>query len=70
MSKPKLGYLLFDLPSDHEIESTLATECRTVEAIIHNNGMQARVKRICVATPERFMNLQKYKYGVQFVHLA
>ncbi|NCB26100.1 MAG: hypothetical protein EOM62_11610 [Bacteroidia bacterium] len=70
MSKPKLGYLLFDLPSDHEIESTLATECRTVEAIIHNNGMPARVKRICVASPERFMNFQKYKYAVQFVHLA
>lgn len=70
MSKPKLGYLLFDLPSEHEIEGTLTTECQTIEAIIHNNGMPARVKRICVASTERFMGYPTYKYGVQFVHLA
>lgn len=70
MSKPKLGYLLFDLPSDHEIEGTLVTECQTIESIIHNRGMPARVKRICVASTERFMNYPTYKYGVQFVHLA
>ena len=70
MSKPKLGYLLFDLPGDHEIEGTLATECQTIEAIIHNRGMQARVKRICVASTERFLSYPTYKYGVQFVHLA
>ena len=70
MSKPKLGYLLFDLPSDHEIEGTLTTECQTIEAIIHNNGMPARVKRICVASTERFMSYPTYKYSVQFVHLA
>jgi hypothetical protein len=70
MSKLKLGYLLFDLPSDHEIEGTLSTECQAIEAIVHNQGMPARVKRICVASTERFMNHPTYKYGVQFVHLA
>ncbi len=70
MSKPKLGYLLFDLPSDHEVERAIATQCETIEAIISNRGMQARVKRIRVASIERFMNYPTYRYGVQFVHLA
>ncbi len=70
MSKQKLGYLIFDLPSDHEVESELATECKTIQSIIHNKGMRARVKRICVASRERFMNYPTYKYSVQFVHIA
>jgi hypothetical protein len=70
MSKPKLGYLLFDLPSDHEVERALATEYETIAAIISNRGMHARVKRVPVASIERFMNYPTYRYGVQFVHLA
>ena len=70
MSKPKLGYLLFDLPSNHEIENSLATECDTIQSIIHNRGQRARVKRIRVASKERFLTYPTYRYGVQFVHLA
>lgn len=70
MSKQRLGYLLFDLPSDHEIEGSIATECQIIQAIIHNKGQRARVKRICVASTKRFMNYPTYKYGVQFVHLS
>jgi len=70
MSRPKLGYLLFDLPSDHEVEGALATECQTIEAIVHNQDLRARVKRVCVASRERFMKYPTYKYANQFVHLA
>ena len=70
MAKKKMGYLIFDLPSDHEVEESLSTECDTIQAIISNKGMAARVKRIKVASPERFMAYPTYKYQVQFVHLA
>ena len=70
MSKEKYGYLLFDLPGDHEIEGSLATECMVIEAIIHNMRMKSRVKRICVASIDKFKSYPTYKYSVQFVHLA
>ncbi len=70
MPKPKLGYLLFDLPGDHEIESALATECKVIESLIHNMRMKARVKRVCVASTEKFKVYPTYRYRVQFVHLA
>ena len=70
MSKPKLGYLLFDLPSDHEVEAALATECKVIETLIYNMHLKARVKRICVASTERFRTYPTYRYSVQFVHLA
>lgn len=70
MSKPKLGYLLFDLPSDHEIESSIATECEMIEALLHNRNLRARVKRIRVASATRLRRVPQYRYDVQFVHLA
>ncbi|MBP7947567.1 MAG: hypothetical protein KA191_16075 [Verrucomicrobia bacterium] len=70
MSKPKLGYLLFDLPSDHEVEEALATECKVIESLIHNMRLKARVKRVCVASIEKFTKYPTYRYQVQFVHLA
>ena len=51
MAKRKIGYLIFDLPSDHEVEESLSTECDSIQAIISNKGMAARVKRIKVASP-------------------
>jgi hypothetical protein len=70
MPRSKLGYLLFDLPSDHEVESSLTTECEMIETIIHNLSMPTRVKRICVASTERFRKYPRYRLNVQFVHLA
>lgn len=70
MPKPKLGYLLFDLPSDHEVESALVTECEVIETLLHNKRMGARVKRICVASTERLRRCPTFRYSVQFVHLA
>ena len=70
MSKPRLGYLLFDLPGDHEVEAALATECKVIESLIHNMRLKARVKRICVASTEKFQKYPTYRYRVQFVHLA
>lgn len=70
MPRKKLGYLLFDLPGDHEVEFALATECEIIESLIHNMSMKARVKRICVASIEKFRTYPTYRYQVQFVHLA
>jgi hypothetical protein len=70
MSKPKLGYLFFDLPSDHEIESSLATECEMIEDLLHNRELHARVKRIRVASSDRLRREPTYRYDVQFVHLS
>ena len=70
MPKPKLGYLLFDLPSDHEVQGALATESKVIEALILNRGEKAKVKRVCIASKEQFMECPTYKYKVQFVHLA
>jgi hypothetical protein len=67
MAKRKMGYLIFDLPSNQEVEGSLSTECDTIQAIISNKGMAAQVKRIKVASPERFMSYPTYKYQVQFV---
>lgn len=70
MPKPQYGYLLFDLPADHEVESALATECKVIETLLHNMEMKARVKRVCVASANRFKKYPTYRYRVQFVHLA
>lgn len=70
MAKPQLGYLLFDLPGDHEVEAALATECKVIEALIHNMNLKARVKRICVVSKDKFRRYPTYRYRVQFVHLA
>src|SRR5688572_1807229 len=70
MPRAKLGYLLFDLPSDHEVESALTTECELIETIIHNLDMPTQVKRICVASTTKFRKCQRYRLRVQFVHLA
>ena len=66
----KHGYLLFDLPSDHEIEEGLSTECEVIRAIVVNKDGENRVKTIRVATPESFISYPLYKYQVQYVHLA
>src|SRR4051812_12357945 len=70
MGKPKLSYLFFDLPSDHEIENSIATECEMIGALLHNRKLHALVKRIRVASVERLRRVPRYRYDVQFVHLA
>ncbi len=70
MTRPHLGYLLFDLPSDHEVEAGISTESMVIQSIIHNRDSQAVVKRICVASVGKMKKCPTYKYNVQFVHLA
>ena len=71
MARPRLGYLFFDLPSDHEVEGALATECDAIYALIQGrNDIASRVKLVRIASLERFMRHPRYQYDVQFVHLA
>jgi hypothetical protein len=70
MARPKFEYLLFDLPSDHEVEQRLATESASIESIVHNKSLGGRLKRVCVASKERFLKLPNHSYDVAFVHLA
>lgn len=70
MARPKFEYLLFDLPSDHEVEHRLATESATIESVVHNNGFGGRLKRVCMASKGRFLRKPNYKLDVSFIHLA
>jgi hypothetical protein len=68
--RKKHGFLLFDLPSDHEVEGTLSTECDVVKSIVWNRGLGNRVKTIRATTPASFVAYPTYKFKVQYVHLA
>lgn len=70
MPRRKLGFLLFDLPGDHEVESALSTECDTISSVLHNRRLAARVKVIRAASERRLRRYPTYRYGVKFVHLA
>src|SRR5262249_45893663 len=70
MARPKFEYLLFDLPSDHEVERRLATESASIEAVVHNKNLGGRIKHVCVASKERVLKPPTHKYDVAFVHLA
>ncbi|MFM8279893.1 MAG: hypothetical protein ACKN9R_06070 [Candidatus Limnocylindrus sp.] len=70
MARKRLGFLLFDLPGDHEVESALSTECDTIASILHNRTLATRVKVIRAASESRLKKYPTYKYTVQFVHLA
>lgn len=68
--RKKHGYLLFDLPSDYEIEGGLSTECDIINAVVTNIGLGNRSKTIKVATPATFKSVPLYQYAVQYVHLG
>jgi hypothetical protein len=68
--RKKFGFLLFDLPSDHEVERSLSTECDVIAALIANRGMASRAKTIRVASIDRLTSYPTYRYQVQFLHLA
>ena len=76
MDRPNIKYLLFDLPSDHEIESNLITEGELIESVLANNrdsksqSLKSKVKRIRIVSTARFAKLGSYSYRPQFVHLC
>jgi hypothetical protein len=70
MPRQKYGFLLFDFPSDHEVDLALPTECEVVWALLINRRLGSRVKLIKATTAERLERLPRYRYGVQFVHVG
>jgi hypothetical protein len=65
-----LRFLLLDLPSDHEIDSGLATECTTIAALLHNRGLGSRLKHLRISTKASFSSLPYYAYDPKFIHLS
>lgn len=70
MPRQKYGFLLFDFPSDHEVDLALPTECEVVWALLVNRELGTRVKLIKATTKARLEQLPHYRYAVQFVHVA
>ena len=65
-----IEYLLLDLPSDHEVEDGLVTECDVVRAIISNKRQGKKVKTVRSTTAERFLRTPTPTKSVKYVHLA
>ncbi len=70
MARQRFGFLLFDFPSDHEVDLALPTEAEVVWALLINRDLGARVKLIKASTESRLKGLPRYRYAVQFVHVA
>jgi hypothetical protein len=70
MARQKYGFLLFDFPSDHEVDLALPTESEVVWALLINRDFGTRVKLIKATTEARLKKLPSYRYAVQFVHVA
>jgi hypothetical protein len=70
MARQKYGFLLFDFPSDHEVDLALPTESAVVWALLMNRDLGTRVKLIKATTESRLKGLPRYRYAVQFVHVA
>lgn len=69
--RPKYGFLLFDCPSDHEIEGSLVTECEVIKAVLSNRKLGSQLKVLRCASTDAFNNLPQKPYtGIRFVHLG
>jgi len=69
--RPPFSFLLIDLPSDHEVDYNLATECQVIAAILHNRGFKSIVKPVRASSVDSFNNLMWRPYSsAGFVHLA
>lgn len=65
-------YLLLDLPSHHEVESVLATECDSIRGILANKLREPKVKHVRATTREGLQTTvpQRPYLHVKYVHLA
>ena len=63
-------YLLFDLPSDHEVEENVVTECDVIRAIVSNKGQGKKVKMVRATTKTGFTHRRRSTTSVKYVHLA
>lgn len=64
-------YVLIDLPSAHEIEDRLATECEFIAALLANQGLSGDTRHIKAASRERFDRDTGLPCPrAEFIHLA
>jgi hypothetical protein len=69
--RPPFSFFLFDLPSDHEVDQGLSTECEVIRAILSNRGFHSVTKTARISSLERFQEepLRAYQ-KVGYVHLS
>lgn len=70
MARQSIRYLLLDLPSDHEIEGALATECDVLFAMLTNLELAGVTKRVRIAQSKTLKTLKQHPYDAEVVHVA
>jgi hypothetical protein len=69
--RPSFKFVLIDLPSDHEIDGGIVTECQVINAILHNRELGKETRFIRATSVENFRRNSWRPYReVGFVHLA
>jgi hypothetical protein len=69
--RPPFSFYLIDLPSDHEVDEGLSTECEVIRAILSNRGFHSVTKTARISSSDRFRSFSWRPYpGVGYVHLA
>lgn len=69
--RPPYGFVLIDLPSDHEIENGIVRECQVIAAILHNRAFGTVTKTFTATSVENFKSAGWRSYpGTGFVHLS
>src|SRR5689334_630248 len=69
--RPPFSFVLIDLPSDHEVDAQISTECEVIKAILHNRVLGSRVRHFRASSLENFdcMKMRPYR-DCSFVHLG
>ena len=70
IGRKPLKYILLDLPSDHEIEGDLATECDVLYAMLANHELAAVTKRVRIGRPETLTHMRLSTRRPEVVHIA
>lgn len=69
--RPPFSFYLLDLPSDHEVDEDLSTECEVIRAILHNRGFKSVVKTTRMSSVDRFESATWRSYPkIGYLHLA
>ena len=69
--RPQYSYLVFDFPSDHEIDGAIVTESDAIRSVLANKSLGGRLKLIRCTTASTFKTLKAREYpGIRFVHLG
>jgi len=69
--RPPFSFILLDLPSDHELDDRLVTECDMLRAMLHNRGFKSKIKVIRATSTHAVQSIPDRLYPkVGFVHLS